>query len=91
MPEGRGNEGGHVVSQTGLLSRNQCPIVYVMLEPEVNLMVPMLHHDLRREAELDIGNVDAVDLVEPLLPRLLVLTGIPQSRRDNRAISDAPA
>ena len=49
MPECRSNESGEIVSEAGLLARNKGSIVDVIFEPEVNLMVPVLHHDLRRK------------------------------------------
>ena len=50
MPEGRDNESGEIVSEARLLARDKSPVVDIVFEPEVNLMIPVLHHNLRREA-----------------------------------------
>lgn len=42
VPEGGGDEGSHVVIETRSLSRNECSIVDVMLQPYVDLVIPVL-------------------------------------------------
>jgi hypothetical protein len=44
VPEGRADEGGEVVHQTGLLARHQSSVVDVELQPQVDLVVPVLKY-----------------------------------------------
>ena len=90
MPEGGADEDSHVVHQAWPLALDQSAVEHVVLKPEVDLVVPVLHHDLSGEAEFGLVDVDAVNLVE-LFFAVLVLAGIGDTRGDHGTVSDAPA
>jgi hypothetical protein len=46
VPECRGYECGDIISEARLLSGHKGSIVNVVFEPQMNLMIPVLHHDL---------------------------------------------
>ena len=90
MPECRDNEGGEIVSEARFLSRDKSPIVDVVFKPEVNLMIPVLHHDLRWETELHIQDDDAIYLVEFFFSCFGILASVSQAWGDNLTIGDTP-
>lgn len=79
MPEGRGDEYSHVVHESWFLALCECSVVHVMLQPEMNHVVPVLHHNLCRETELDLVNVDTVDMIKAVFSSLLVLSCIAET------------
>ena len=43
MPEGRADENDHIVFEARFLPSNKCPVVDIVLQPQVNHVVPVLN------------------------------------------------
>ena len=78
VPEGRADESSKVVHGTWLLALDEGTVVNVELQPEMDLVIPVLHHYLGRETELNCQDIDAVDLVK-LLHSVLVFARVGKS------------